>query len=54
MDGKHRYLASWQYHFIRVHEKLVQCPSNNISISISSATITSYVSDSDSKYIGLL
>ena len=25
-------LASWEYHFIRVHENLVQYPSNYISI----------------------
>ena len=25
-------LASWKYQFIRVHENLVQHPSNNISI----------------------
>ena len=31
-------LASMEYHFIRVHENLMQHPSNNISIVISDAT----------------
>ena len=31
-DRVNRYLASCEYHIIRVHENLVQHPSNNLSI----------------------
>ena len=31
VEGGLRYLASCEHHFLRVHENLVQYPSNNIS-----------------------
>ena len=31
-------LASWKYHFIRVHENLVQHPSNYLSIGLGDPT----------------
>ena len=34
MVGGYRFLASCEHNFIRVHESLVQHPSNNISIDL--------------------
>ena len=46
-------LASCKHHFIRVHENLVQHPSNNISIIISlsqSLTLTAFISCIEASY----
>ena len=43
MDEGYLYLASCNYHFIRVHENLAQHPSNYISINIRFSKIYIYL-----------